>query len=227
MSSVRMRRSTWLRERSKRWRLGKLVNSIGNSVNRLPASLHSLLISITTWWDCPTVVNNYACLTHIGTDRNDGGWDNSIKGLKKPERSKTSKTLWEKIEEVIRSRKHLKSFNISWIFHPVAISLISWKPTNLLWKTWKPILVEEEGLEVAAEFLSRRKIFGEWGETWAAWCRVEERRFYWQRGRASGECWTTPRPWRFPLYDAFSLRVGLATFAICTLVFLFERPELS
>ena len=38
--------STWLRERSKRWRLGRLVNSSGNSVSRLAASLHSLVIRV-------------------------------------------------------------------------------------------------------------------------------------------------------------------------------------
>ena len=33
--------------------------------------------------------------------------------LEKPERSKTSKRFREVIKEIIRSRKHLKSFNIS------------------------------------------------------------------------------------------------------------------
>ena len=77
----------------------------------------------------------------------------------KPERSKTGKTFREKIEEIIGSRKHLKSFNISWIFHSVAIWLISRKPTNMWRKRRKPVLVEEEGLEVAVD-KRLTKVFG-------------------------------------------------------------------
>ena len=52
VTSVRMKPSTWLRERSKRWRFGRLVNSSGNSVSRLAASLHSLVTIhvIFIWW---------------------------------------------------------------------------------------------------------------------------------------------------------------------------------
>lgn len=57
------------------------------------------------------------------------------------ERSKTGKTFREKIEEIIGSRKHLKSFNIS----------------NMWRKRRKPVLVEEEGLEVAEQLDVGRK----------------------------------------------------------------------
>ena len=86
-----------------------------------------------------------------------GDWDEgdptrnySIEWLQKPETSKTSKSFREVIEEIIRSWKHLKSFNISWIFHTVVISLIS--------RTHQSVLKETK-----VDFGSGRRTSGCWG----------------------------------------------------------------
>ena len=92
------------------------------------------------------------------------------------------------------------------------------RPTNLFRKRCEPVLVEEEGLQVAGEqdwlincvwicweALKRdsRKCVS-WqilkyvqtdDETWASWSPEEERRFCWRRGRASGGSEIKPTPW--------------------------------
>ena len=68
----------------------------------------------------------------------------------KPETRKTSKSFREVIEEIIRSWKHLKSFNISWIFQMMVISLIS--------RTYQSVLKVTK-----VDFGSGRRTSGCWG----------------------------------------------------------------